>query len=81
MNHVTEERLSVDSIKKTQPAINKGSGERYMPGDPISVSEAIETDTDSAWAVWQDSTQEPRPPTFAETVPMSLENMPPIRKP
>ena len=52
MNHVTEERLSVDSIKKTQPAINKASEDPYMPGDPIPMPEAIETDTDSAWAIW-----------------------------
>lgn len=71
----------MDSIKKTQPATNKPSEDRYMPGDPIPVPEAIETDTDSAWAMWQDSTQEPKTPSFDETVPMSLEDMPPIHKP
>lgn len=75
----------MDSTKKSQPANSKSNTkpaeDRYMPGDPIPVPEAIETDTDSAWAMWQDSTQEPKTPTFDETVPMSLEDMPPIRKP
>lgn len=75
----------MDSTHKPQPTSSKPgtkpAEERYMPGDPIPVPEAIETDTDSAWALWQDSTQEPKAPTFDETVPMALEEMPPIRKP
>ncbi len=75
----------MDSTKKSQPADSKPhtklAEDGYLPGDPIPVPEAIEMDTDSAWAMWQDSTQEPKPPTFDETVPMSLEDMPPIRKP
>lgn len=71
----------MDSNKKTQPTSSKSSDDRYMPGDPIPVPEAIETDTDSAWAMWQDSTQEPKTPSFDETVPMALEDMPPSPKP
>ncbi len=70
----------MDSTPKTQPKANKPTEDKYLPGDPIPVAEAIETDSDSAWAMWQDSTQEPKP-TFDETVPMSLEDMPPRRKP
>lgn len=75
----------MDSTKKSQPTNSRANNnhveDRYIPGDPIPVPEAIETNTDSAWALWQDSTQEPQAPTFDETVPMSLEDMPPIRKP
>ncbi len=66
--------------QKSQPKANKPVEDRYIPGDPIPVAEAIETDSDSAWAMWQDSTQESKP-TFDETVPMALEDMPPPRKP
>ena len=69
----------MENTKKTQPESSKASEDRYLPGDPIPVPDAIETNTDSAWAMWQDSAQEPRP-TFDETVPMTLEEMPPIRK-
>ena len=69
----------MDNTKKIQPLPGKAPEDRYLPGDPIPVPEAIETNTDSVWAMWQDSNQEPRP-TFDETVPMTLEDMPPIRK-
>lgn len=75
----------MDSTKKVQQINSKSSSrpaeDRYTPGDPIPVPEAIETDSDSAWAMWQDSTQEPRPPNFDETVPMSLEDTPRPLKP
>ena len=65
------------STKKSQPTNAKAGAkpgeDRYLPGDPIPIAEAIETDTDSVWAMWQDSTQEPKAPSFDETVPMSLE--------
>lgn len=71
--------------KNTQPVNTKPSSnsleDAYMPGDPIPVPEAIETDTDSAWAMWQDSTQEPKTTTFDETVPMRLEDTPPTGTP
>jgi hypothetical protein len=69
----------VPNTHKPPPETGKLLEERYLPGDPIPVPETIETNTDSAWALWQDSTQEPRP-TFDETVPMGLEDMPPIRR-
>ena len=53
--------------------------DNYLPGDDIPVGDAIERDTDSAWAMWQDSTQEVKR-SFEETVPMALEEMPPIPK-
>ncbi len=75
----------MDSTKKSQPAnvqpSAKPAEDRYLPGDPIPVPEAIETNTDSAWAMWQDSAQDTKPPSFDETVPMALEDMPPMRKP
>lgn len=69
----------MENTKKTQPVANKYDEDLYLPGDPIPAPEATVTDTDSAWAMWQDSIQLPRPP-FDETVPMTLEEMPPIRK-
>ncbi len=69
----------MESSKPTQPTSNKSVEERYLPGDLIPVAEAIETDSDSVWAMWQDSNHEPKP-IFDETLPMALEDMPPIRK-
>ena len=69
----------MENTKKMQPIGNKSDEDLYLPGDAIPVPEATETNTDSAWAMWQDSTQEPRPP-FDETVPMTLEEMPLVRK-
>ncbi len=71
----------MDNSKKTQPTNTKPSDDPYMLGDPIPTPEVIETNTDSVWAMWQDSTQEPKTPSFDETVPMALEDMPPSPKP
>lgn len=45
--------------------------DRYMPGDPIPVAEAVEADSESTWAMFSNS---PPPPEveFLDTVPASL---------
>ncbi len=72
----------MDVTKTTQPVNAKPSNDlpedAYVPGDPIPVPEAVETNTDSAWALWNDSTQEAKTTGFDATVPMSLEDIPPI---
>lgn len=70
----------MENTKKAQPANHKVAEDRYLPGDPIPAPEAIEMDSDSAWAMWQDSTQDTKPPSFDETVPMGLDDMPPTQK-
>lgn len=45
--------------------------ERYVPGDPIPVPEAVEADTESAWALFSDASR-PAEPEFLDTVPASL---------
>ena len=47
------------------------SQERYLPGDPIPVPEAIEADTESNWALFSDVPREPEP-DFLDTVPASM---------
>ena len=55
--------------------------DRYFPGDPIPVPEAIERDTDSAWAMWEDSVQPPSPDTnFADTDILGIEPESPREK-
>ena len=70
----------MENTKKTLPEEGQAPEDVYLPGDPIPVPEATETNSDSAWAMWQDSAEGPRP-SFDETVPMTLEEMPLIRKP
>jgi hypothetical protein len=45
--------------------------DRYLPGDPIPVPDAVEADTESSWALFSDA---PRPadPDFLDTVPASM---------
>ena len=45
--------------------------DRYIPGDPIPVPEAVEANSDSTWAMFSDN---PPPPDgeFLDTVPASL---------
>lgn len=45
--------------------------ERYLPGDPIPVPEAVEANTDSSWALFSDVARQPDP-EFLDTVPASL---------
>ncbi len=45
--------------------------ERYLPGDPIPVPDAIESNTESNWALFSDVPREPDP-EFLDTVPASL---------
>ena len=45
--------------------------DRYIPGDPIPVAEAVEANSDSTWAMFSEN---PPPPEgeFVDTVPASL---------
>lgn len=45
--------------------------DRYIPGDPIPVPEAVEANSESSWAMFSDN---PPPPEgeFLDTVPASL---------
>ena len=45
--------------------------ERYMPGDPIPVPEAVEANTESTWALFSDVPRQPDP-EYMDTVPASL---------
>lgn len=45
--------------------------ERYLPGDPIPVPDAIESNTESNWALFSDVQRDPNP-EFLDTVPASL---------
>lgn len=54
-----------------KPFSQDKSRDRYMQGDPIPVPEAVEANTESSWAMFDDA---PRPtePDFLDTVPASL---------
>lgn len=45
--------------------------ERYLPGDPIPVPDAIEANTESTWALFSDVPRQPEP-DFLDTVPASM---------
>ena len=45
--------------------------ERCLPGDPIPVPDAIESNTESNWALFSDVQRDPDP-EFLDTVPASL---------
>lgn len=45
--------------------------DRYIPGDPIPVPDAIEANTESSWALFSDVPRPPEP-DFLDTVPASL---------
>jgi len=45
--------------------------ERYMPGDPIPVPDAVEANTESTWALFSDAPHQPEP-DFLDTVPASI---------
>lgn len=47
--------------------------QRYMPGDPIPVPDAVEANTESTWALFSDVARQPDPdPEFLDTVPASM---------
>ena len=51
----------------------------YAATDPIPVPEAVESDSDTTWALWEDLTAQQengRKGTFADTVPSTLELVP-----
>ena len=48
----------------------------YAATDPIPVPEALESESDTTWALWQDLTalqENERKGTFADTMPNTLE--------
>lgn len=47
------------------------SQERYMPGDPIPVPDAVEANTESSWALFSDVPRQPDA-EFLDTVPASF---------
>jgi len=51
----------------------------YATTDPIPVPEAVESNSDTTWALWEDLTasqDDERKPKFADTVPSTLELLP-----
>lgn len=65
------EGVSVNT-KPTQTAANDPPDlDRYMPGDPIPVAQAVEANTESTWALFEDVPR-PEEPDFQDTVPVSL---------
>ena len=54
--------------------------DRYIPGDPIPVAEAVEANSESTWAMFSDN---PPPPEgeFLDTVPASLLDEAALAKP
>lgn len=55
----------------TATSAQEKSPERYIPGDPIPVPDAVEANTDSSWALFSDVPRQPEP-DFLDTVPASL---------
>ena len=57
--------------KKPESGPSSEFGQPYVPGDRIPTPEAVERNTDSAWAAWSEATadQEAR---FADTTPESV---------
>ena len=57
----------------TKPAVPKSptAPERYMPGDPIPVPDAVEASSESAWALFNDG-QPASDTDFLDTVPASI---------
>ncbi|MES2585105.1 MAG: hypothetical protein V4627_20445 [Pseudomonadota bacterium] len=53
------------------PSSQERSPERYMPGDPIPVPDAVEANTESTWALFSDVPRQPEP-DFLDTVPASM---------
>jgi hypothetical protein len=54
------------------PAPKKGYLDRaWVPGDSIPLTEAVQKDTESAWALWTEATQQ-QDRRFAPTAPMSM---------
>ncbi len=49
----------------------KPTEDRYLPGDPIPLPDAIEANTESTWALFADVQREPEP-EFLDTVPASM---------
>jgi hypothetical protein len=67
------------SAEKTPAAPDPAAVHPYAATDPIPVPEALESDTDTAWALWEDLTrrQNSGPETsfantVADTLPISL---------
>nr|WP_295774602.1 hypothetical protein [Rhodoferax sp.] len=62
--------------KPPAPSPSSGSSpeksrDRYIPGDPIPVPDAVEANTESSWALFSDVPRQPEP-DFLDTVPASL---------
>lgn len=90
--HAAKSCKGMDAMESVKPEFDvppPPGGKTYDPLlDPLPQPEVVESDTDTAWALWQDvlSTEdhaaapEPEAPTFADTVPMGLVDLPPLRK-
>lgn len=53
------------------PSAAERATERYLPGDPIPVPDAVEANTESSWALFSEVPRQPEP-DFLDTVPASL---------
>ena len=70
------EGTGVTNNKPPAPATSSASSQeksqdRYVPGDPIPVPDAIEANTESSWALFSDVPRQPEQ-DFLDTVPASL---------
>lgn len=62
----------MSTVPKPPPAKPASDQERYMPGDPIPVPDAVEANTESTWALFSDVPRPPEP-DFLDTVPASMQ--------
>ena len=74
----------VTSNKNAGDALSSAKSHDFML-DPLPVPEAVESDTDTAWGLWEDTLEEqksggktaqPSPPDFEDTVAFDPESDP-----
>jgi hypothetical protein len=87
------ENQGIDTMKPLNPDHEPpapGSTKRYDPLlDPLPQPDVVESDSETAWGLWEDllasggspEEAEPHPPNFEDTEPMGGLDEPPRRKP
>lgn len=82
----------VTTMKPQNPGVPKPSpGKVYDPLEPMPLPDVVESDSDTAWGLWQDSLQTPdsepapevpaRDAGYDDTVPMDITELEQTRKP
>ncbi len=65
--------VSRPASEEVVPRAREGSVESvYQPGDPIPCPDAVEDDSESAWALWNEAKRTPEDGGEADTQPMDL---------